>query len=141
MHHLAPTLSAVENVELPLVFGRKMKGAARRARAAELLRHVGLQEFAGHRPVQLSMGQRQRVAVARALAPQPAVVLADEPTAALDVESSAGVMNVLGESCRQSGATLIVASHDPALAVRFDWVIDLRAGVLHMPLMQTEQER
>lgn len=131
MHHLAPTLSALENVEMPLVFGRKLNAGARRARAYELLDSVGLRDFHRHRPLQLSTGQRLRVAVARALAAQPALVLADEPTAALDAESSHAVMDLLQESCRRTGATLIVASHDPALATRFDRVVDLRNGALH----------
>lgn len=131
MHHLAPTLSALENVEMPLVFGRKLNASARTARAHELLDSVGLRDFHRHRPVQLSTGQRLRVAVARALAAQPALVLADEPTAALDTQSSQAVMDLLQESCRRTGATLIVASHDPALAQRFDRVVDLRNGGLH----------
>lgn len=130
MHHLAPTLSALENVEMPLIFGRQLRGKARRARAGELLAAVGLAEFAHYRPAQLSTGQRLRVAVARALAAQPALVLADEPTAALDVQSRDLVMSLLHESCRGRGATLIVASHDPALAQRFDRVIDLHGGAL-----------
>ena len=79
----------------------------------------------------MSTGQRLRVAVARALAAQPALVLADEPTAALDVQSRDVVMTLLQESCRLQGATLIVASHDPALAHRFERVIDLRNGALY----------
>ena len=130
MHYLAPTLSALENVEMPLVFGRKLSARERTARARELLDSVGLGEFHRHRPVQLSTGQRLRVAVARALAAQPALVLADEPTAALDAESSQAVMDLLQESCRRANATLIVASHDPALAQRFDRVVDLHSGAL-----------
>ena len=131
MHHLAPTLSALENVEMPLVFGRKLSASARRVHAGELLASLGLSEFVNHRPVQLSTGQRLRVAVARALAARPAVVLADEPTAALDEQAGEVVMTLLQENCRAQGATLLVASHDPALAQRFHYVIDLRNGVLH----------
>lgn len=130
MHHLAPTLSSLENVEMPLVFGGKVAARDRTLRARELLAAVGLAEFDRHRPVQLSTGQRLRVAVARALAALPAFVLADEPTAALDGQSGAIVMDLLQERCRRSGATLLVASHDPALAARFDRVVDLRGGVL-----------
>jgi ABC-type lipoprotein export system ATPase subunit len=142
MHHLAPTLSALENVEMPLIFGRRLNGAARRTRALELLADVGLAEFSRHRPVQLSTGQRLRVAVARALAAKPAVVLADEPTAALDVQASANVIALLQDSCRRSGAILIVASHDPALAARFDCVVDLHGGVLdeQMPTGRQKQQ-
>lgn len=133
MHHLAPTLSALENVEMPLVFGRKLNARDRSARARALLDSVGLRDFHRHRPVQLSTGQRLRVAVARALAAQPALVLADEPTAALDPQSSQAVMDLLQENCRSSRATLIVASHDPALAHRFDRVVDLHNGALREP--------
>jgi ABC-type lipoprotein export system ATPase subunit len=131
MHHLAPMLSTLENVEMPLVFGGALNGAQRRTRARELLAAVGLAEFDRHRPVQLSTGQRLRVAVARALAAEPALVLADEPTAALDDRTGAVVMDLLQERCRRRHATLIVASHDPALAGRFDRVVDLQGGVLH----------
>jgi len=130
MHHLAPTLSAQENVEMPLVFGRKLSARERATRASELLDSVGLRDFHRHRPVQLSTGQRLRVAVARALAAQPALVLADEPTAALDEQSSQSVMDLLQESCRRTSATLVVASHDPGLTHRFDRVVDLHSGAL-----------
>ncbi len=139
MHHLAPTLSALENVEMPLVFGRKLSARERTARARELLDRVGLRDFHRHRPMQLSTGQRLRVAVARALAAQPALVLADEPTAALDTASGQAVMDLLQESCRRANATLIVASHDPALAQRFDRVVDLRNGGLHEVEPQRER--
>jgi putative ABC transport system ATP-binding protein len=141
MHHLAPTLSAFENVEMPLVFARQMDGSARRARAAQLLADVGLHQFIHHRPVQLSTGQRLRVAVARALAAEPAIVLADEPTAALDEESGEMVVTLLQDSCRRRGATLLVASHDPALAHRFDRVLDLHNGVLHATIPAALKER
>lgn len=131
MHHLAPMLSALENVEMPLVFGRKLNARERQVRARELLAAVGLAEFDRHRPVQLSTGQRQRAAVARALAARPALVLADEPTAALDVQTSTIVMDLLQDHCRRQGATLLVASHDPAMAVRFERVVDLHKGALH----------
>ena len=131
MHHLAPTLSSLENVEMPLVFGGRLAARERTLRARELLAAVGLAEFDRHRPVQLSTGQRLRVAVARALAARPALVLADEPTAALDGQAGAIVMDLLQEHCRRYGATLLVASHDPAMAARFDRVVDLRSGALH----------
>lgn len=133
MHHLAPTLSALENVEMPLVFGGQLSKSARRARAGDLLTAVGLDDWAHHRPAQMSTGQRLRVAVARALAAEPALVLADEPTAALDEQARDVIMALLQESCRRRGATLIVASHDPALAHRFDCVLDLRNGALFTP--------
>ena len=131
MHHLAPMLSALENVEMPLVFGRQLNARERQVRARELLAAVGLAEYDRHRPVQLSAGQRQRAAVARALAARPALVLADEPTAALDVQSAAIVMDLLQDHCRRQGATLLVASHDLAMTARFERVVDLQMGALH----------
>jgi len=131
MHHLAPMLSTLENVEMPLVFGRTLRAGERRARARELLAAVGLSDFERHRPVQLSTGQRLRVAVARALAAQPNLVLADEPTAALDADAGEVVMDLLQATCHRYHATLIVASHDPALATRFDRIVDLYNGGLH----------
>jgi ABC-type lipoprotein export system ATPase subunit len=141
MHHLAPTLSALENVEMPLVFGRQLNRHTRQDRARELLATVGLADHAHYRPAQMSTGQRLRVAVARALAAQPALLLADEPTAALDEQSRDVVMTLLQESCRQRGATLIVASHDPALAHRFDRVLDLHNGGLHSVTQVAAHER
>ena len=129
-HHLAPMLSALENIEMPLVFGRRLNAKARQSRARELLAAVGLAEFDRHRPVQLSTGQRLSVAVARALAARPSLVLVDEPTASLDQDSGVVVMDLLQEHCRQQHATLIVASHDRSLTPRFDRVVDLRNGAL-----------
>lgn len=129
-HLLVSTLSAVENVEMPLLFAGGAGGRARRARAASLLQAVGMGAFMHHRPVQLSTGQRLRVAVARALVSKPQLLLADEPTAALDPESSTLVMDLLQARAREVGATLVVASHDPALEQRFDRTYDLRARQL-----------
>ena len=90
IHLLVPTLTAVENVEMPLVFARELAAADRRSRAAEILGEVGLGDFLKHRPAQLSAGQRLRVAVARALVNHPDLLLADEPTAALDAPPQRG---------------------------------------------------
>lgn len=129
-HLLAPAINALENVEMPLVFGGERSGAQRRKLAGEMLEQVGLAGFERHRPAQLSTGQRLRVAVARALVSRPRLLLADEPTAALDTANALAVMDVMQARCRHEGATLIVASHDPALAARFDAVCDLQAGNL-----------
>lgn len=128
IHLLVPTLSALENVEMPLVFGGQRSAAQRRRQALELLENVGLAQFARHRPVQMSTGQRLRVAVARALVNRPALVLADEPTAALDSAAGRAVMDLMQQICREQGATLVVASHDPALNARFDQVVALQDG-------------
>lgn len=130
MHFLVPTLSALENIEMPLIFSGRTSGHRQRRQAQEMLNRIDLLPFRHHRPAQLSTGQRQRVAVARALIHQPQLILADEPTAALDQESSQLVIDLLQMTCRQRGATLIVASHDPALNQRFDQVLDLQHGRL-----------
>jgi ABC-type lipoprotein export system ATPase subunit len=130
LHLLAPMLNALENVELPLVFSGWQSGAKRRQQALTLLEKVGVADFARHRPVQMSAGQRLRVAVARALVNQPALVLADEPTAALDSAAGAVVMDLMQQLCRDQGATLLVASHDPALNTRFPQIISLQNGAI-----------
>jgi ABC-type lipoprotein export system ATPase subunit len=126
-HHLLPALNALENVIMPLAFAG-MSAAARRRRAQTLLEAVGLAQVMRQRPPQLSTGQRLRVAVARALANTPRLLLADEPTAALDAASAANVMDVIQSECRAQDALLLVASHDPALAPRFDSTLDLRGA-------------
>jgi ABC-type lipoprotein export system ATPase subunit len=130
MHHLAPSLTALENVEMPAVFARQGTAAERRTLAADLLGKLGLDEFTRHRPAQLSTGQRLRVTVARALVNRPSLVLADEPTAALDPSAGETVIDLLQTMCAKQGATLIVASHDPTLNVRFTRVVDLHNGRL-----------
>ncbi|MEZ4665006.1 MAG: ABC transporter ATP-binding protein [Caldilineaceae bacterium] len=130
IHLLVPTLSALENVELPLIFAQQLASAERRARATAILNQIGLGDHLRHRPVQMSAGQRLRVAVARALVNRPRILLADEPTAALDPANAAAVMDLLQQLCRQQNATLFVASHDPTLAQRFDSVVDLEMGRL-----------
>lgn len=129
-HHLLPTLSALENVVMPMVFAENGTRPAQKQQAMLLLTELGLADFAHHRPVQLSSGQRLRVAIARALANQPALLLADEPTAALDEAAAREAIALLQESCRRQQAILIVASHDVSLAPQFDRVFDLRAGQL-----------
>lgn len=129
-HLLVPTLTALANVEMPLVFANQLPRSQRRQRAVELLDQVGLGSFTRHRPAQLSTGQRLRIAIARALANQPALLLADEPTAALDVTARDAVMDLMQQSCRAHNAILLVASHDPALNSRFDRVVDLQNGRL-----------
>jgi ABC-type lipoprotein export system ATPase subunit len=130
IHLLVPTLTALENVEMPLVFGGQHTKAQRRQQAAALLDAVGLSDFHKHRPVQLSVGQRLRVSVARALVNRPALLLADEPTAALDRAAGETVMDLLQRLCRDAETTLIVASHDPTLETRFDQVVTLQNGAI-----------
>jgi ABC-type lipoprotein export system ATPase subunit len=127
--HLLPMLTAVENVEVPLVFA----GAApreRRARALALLERVGLASRADHRPDQLSGGEQQRVAVARALIAEPRLLLADEPTGNLDSETGEAVIELLLSSCRERGCTVLVATHNETLANQADRQVRLRDGKL-----------
>jgi putative ABC transport system ATP-binding protein len=124
--YLMPTLSALENVMLPMAEAG-LGAAARRARAEELLRYVGLAERAGHRPTQLSGGEQQRVAVARALANEPALLLADEPTGELDAATGAALIALL-QRLNADGLTCVLVTHDAALAQSARRVITMRDG-------------
>ena len=115
LHNLLPTLTAQENVEVPLQ-GRPIGSRGRRERARHLLDLVGLSDRAHHLPNQLSGGQRQRIAIARALANQPALILADEPTGALDSNSGGEILALLGELNRSEGTTIAVVTHDRRVA-------------------------
>jgi putative ABC transport system ATP-binding protein len=123
--HLLPTLTAQENVAVPLELTGEA-GAA--ARAAALLAEVGLAERAHHYPVQLSGGEQQRVAVARAMARRPALLLADEPTGNLDSATGKQIIELLVGMNRRLGATLVLVTHDTALAAHADRVVTLRDG-------------
>jgi putative ABC transport system ATP-binding protein len=123
--HLLPTLTAQENVAVPLELAGEA-GAA--ADAAELLGEVGLAERAHHYPVQLSGGEQQRVAVARAMARRPALLLADEPTGNLDSATGKQIIELLVGMNRRLGSTLVLVTHDTALAAHADRVITLRDG-------------
>jgi len=112
--NLLPRETALENVELPMFYAG-VPAARRRARALELLDRVGLADWAGHLPTQLSGGQQQRVSLARALVNDPLMLLADEPTGALDSVATRGVMDLLTELHRQ-GITIGLVTHDPAVA-------------------------
>lgn len=123
--HLIPTMTALENVAVPLELAGH-RDAFDRAEA--MLEAVGLGHRAGHRPAQLSGGEQQRVALARALAPRPALLLADEPTGNLDEATGASVADLLFELAEKQGATLVLVTHDPALAARCARVVRLRDG-------------
>lgn len=112
-HHLLGDFDACENIMMPLLVGGHSRAAARQ-RAVELLERVGLSERARHRPGELSGGEQQRVAVARALASRPSVILADEPTGNLDPDTSREIMAVFKE-VHARGATVFIATHDPRL--------------------------
>ncbi|HET8979078.1 MAG TPA: ABC transporter ATP-binding protein [Solirubrobacteraceae bacterium] len=132
LHYLLPALSAQQNVELPLAadhVGRR----ERAARARELLEEVGLGNRAAHLPAELSGGERQRVAVARALANRPRLVLADEPTGALDTAASGQVWRLLTSIRESHGTTVIIASHDVTLGEHVDRSLHLVDGRLTEP--------
>jgi putative ABC transport system ATP-binding protein len=112
--NLVPYLSALENVQIPL-FLSGMSGAKQKARAANLLERFGLGDRLEHKPSELSVGQQQRVALARVLANDPSVILADEPTGSLDPETSSQVITFL-EELNQEGRTVVMVTHDPQVA-------------------------
>ncbi|MGZ8851984.1 MAG: ABC transporter ATP-binding protein [Thermoanaerobaculia bacterium] len=124
--NLLPHISALENVEMPMLFGG-MKPAERRKRATELLERVGLGDRVDHKPTELSGGQMQRVAIARSLAMDPDIVLADEPTGNLDTSSGSDIMSIFTDLWKQ-GHTLVVITHDPGLARRASRVVEVRDG-------------
>ena len=124
--HLLPVLTALENVELPMAEAGVSRND-RRARARELLAYVGLGVRSGHRATQLSGGEMQRVAVARALANRPALLLADEPTGELDRETGQEILDLFGRVNRD-GATLVVVTHDDRLAAQASRVVHMQDG-------------
>ncbi|WP_245857898.1 ABC transporter ATP-binding protein [Sphingomonas ginsenosidimutans] len=123
--HLLPTMTAIENVAVPM----ELAGAGdAMARAEAELAAVGLAHRLHHYPAQLSGGEQQRVAIARALAPRPRIVFADEPTGNLDAATGQRIMDLLFERRADTGATLVVITHDPALAQRCDRIVALADG-------------
>jgi putative ABC transport system ATP-binding protein len=126
--NLIPTLTAQENVELPLFF-QGVPREKRRARAAELLRKVGLDGRLHHKPAQLSGGEHQRVAIARALANDPEIILADEPTGNLDSESGKAILELLAQLHRE-GKTIILVTHNPEAAAYAQRIVRIRDGRL-----------
>jgi putative ABC transport system ATP-binding protein len=123
--HLIPTLTAIENVAVPLDLAGVPDAAAR---ASALLEEVGLKMRVGHYPAELSGGEQQRVALARAVANDPGLLLADEPTGNLDSATGTQIIDLLVGLHRRHGTTLILVTHDPALAAHADRVVELRDG-------------
>ena len=128
-HHLLPEFTAEENLAIPLMAAGRGKGAAL-VRAAELLDRVGLAERRSHLPAEMSGGEQQRVAICRALANRPRVLLADEPTGNLDPETSGRVFDMLLEVVRETGLAALIATHNQDLASRMDRTVRLEGGVI-----------
>ncbi|MFQ5708026.1 MAG: ABC transporter ATP-binding protein [bacterium] len=125
---LMPTLTALENVMVPL----ELRGENHvRDQASELLRRVGLEDRLHHYPIQLSGGEQQRVAMARAFINRPGILFADEPTGNLDVETSKNVVNLLFEMNQEAGTTLVLVTHDHELAERTQRIIRLKGGMIY----------
>jgi putative ABC transport system ATP-binding protein len=124
--NLIPTLTALENVEAPLQVGKR-KGP-HSVRAKELLTLVGLSHRLNHRPGQLSGGEQQRIAIARALATDPAIVIADEPTGNLDARNGEKILQLIADLRSQTGKTFIIATHDPTVAAHADRTIRIVDG-------------
>jgi len=126
--HLLPDMTALENVALPLFYARRPR-AERDAKAQQSLEKVGLGDRVHHRPLELSGGQQQRVSIARALVNQPALLLADEPTGALDTQTSYEIMRLLQE-LNDQGTTLVIITHEPDIARCCKRIVILRDGII-----------
>ncbi|MBE0684330.1 MAG: ABC transporter ATP-binding protein [Anaerolineales bacterium] len=126
---LIPTLTAYENVEMPLLLNGK-NPAERKHRVMELLEAVDLMDRVHHRPDQLSGGQQQRVAVARALATNPTMILADEPTANLDTTNGEQIMDIMKKLNHETGVTFVFATHDPRVIKHANRVVTLQDGLI-----------
>jgi putative ABC transport system ATP-binding protein len=139
-HNLIPTLTASENVQLAM-FGHELGRAARVERARELLAEVGLSQRAGSYPPTLSGGERQRVAIARALANEPRLLLADEPTGALDSENGDQIVALLQGVRAQRGTTVLLVTNDPDVAATADRILRIRDGRVEEAAIRGEAPR
>jgi putative ABC transport system ATP-binding protein len=129
LHNLLPTLTSIENVEIPMM-ALGVPRRERRQRAIELLGSVGLSHRLDSIATRLSGGERQRVSIARALANRPAVILGDEPTGDVDSKTGEQIMACIHEARKQSGATLVVVTHNPDIAKGADRTLHMKDGVL-----------
>jgi len=135
-HQLLAALSALENVMLPMLFtGRRSR---MKVRATTLLERVGLSDRRNHKPPQLSLGEQQRVAVARALANSPSVILADEPTGSLDVENAQNVITLVRELCREEKVTLLWVTHEAYILNQFQSHYELQPLPSIEPVAEVE---
>jgi len=135
--YLMPTLTALENIQIPMFEG-PWHPRDRQERAERLIGEVGLSHRRSHRPSQLSIGERQRVAIARAIANEPRLLLADEPTGAVDSITSQRVLDLIGELRIRRGMTAIVVSYDPQVGARADRMVTVVDGVLNQPAPDLE---
>ena len=129
LYNLLPVLSTVENVELPMLISGA-KSADARQRALEVLAMVGLADWAAHKPAELSGGQRQRVTIARALANDPAIIWADEPTGDLDSETAQEIMDLILRLNRENRETFIIVTHSPEIGRQCDRIVRMRDGLI-----------
>jgi putative ABC transport system ATP-binding protein len=127
--HLLPNMNALENVELPLIYGG-MRGKDRKKKAAVALESVGLKERMHHLPSQLSGGEQQRVAIARAIAGNPSLILADEPTGALDTSAGENIMSIFQELNKNLGITIVQVTHERDIALYGQKIYHVRDGKL-----------
>ncbi len=128
-YHLLPRLTAVENVGIPLAY-RGVQDEEIKARSMEYLKKVEMDGRAHHKPNELSGGQNQRVAIARALAGRPSIVLADEPTGALDSRTGREIMGLFKRLNEEEGMTIVVITHDPKIAAQCNRKVEMRDGVI-----------
>lgn len=136
LHNLIPNLSVLENVEIPLIGKHLRVKKSNEKKAITLLKSVGLEDKIHQNPTKMSGGQRQRVAIARALVNEPSIIIADEPTGALDTKTSQKIMDLLKKLHKERNVTLIVVTHDPAVANQADRIITVRDG----RIIESEEE-
>jgi putative ABC transport system ATP-binding protein len=138
LHNLLPSLTASENVQVPM-FAGSLPAQQRKARAAKLLALVGMDGKEDKLPTQLSGGERQRVAFARALANDPPILLADEPTGSLDSRTSKTMLDLLEQLQRDRGLTIVLITHDPTVAARADRIVNMLDGRIVKPDLKAMQ--
>jgi lipoprotein-releasing system ATP-binding protein len=136
-HQLLPEFTAIENIMIPAFIGGESRAKAE-ARAKELLQFMGLADRASHKPAELSGGEKQRIAVARALVNNPAVVLADEPSGSLDTHNKQELHQLFFDLRQRFGQTFVIVTHDEQLATLTDRTIHMRDGLLEIPTQPTE---
>ncbi|MBF0398871.1 MAG: ABC transporter ATP-binding protein [Desulfobacterales bacterium] len=129
-YHLLPKLNALDNVSIPLIY-RGDKKQERRRKSLDFLKKVDMHTRAYHRPSELSGGQQQRVAIARALVGNPSIILADEPTGALDTKIGEEIMNLFKKLNKEESITIIIITHDPNIAKECSRVVYMKDGLIH----------